>query len=595
MPFKLSPLPEVPGADPSRAVLDAFKISIAKRVADALPPLTVEQVYQGVDYGKKGIDFTIALPRFRLPGQVDQLAKTVIDQFRADDYVESVTHDRAFLHFMLRTPTLIRAVLTQVHELTNEPPSGSPEYGTNTSGAGKKVVIEYSSPNIAKSFHVGHLRSTIIGAFLANLYKACGWEVVSMNYLGDWGTQFGLIAVGFEKYGSEEALQRDAIKHLYDIYVNINKDADSDPGVKAAAAAWFKRMEDGDEDALRNWRVWRELSVKKYEEEYDRLNVHFDIYTGESKVGKKWQDYALQRMDEMGLLIDVDGMKLVDLEKWKLRQAVLRKKDGTSIYLTRDIGGAIERYEQHQFDKMLYVISSQQDLHTAQFIKMLQLMEFPWASNIEHVNYGLVLGMSTRKGNVVFLDQIIREAASVMHDQMRKNQEKYAAVEDPERTSLEVGLTAIKIQDMAAKRINNYTFNWDRMTSFEGDTGPYLQYAHVRLTSLTRKNPELLPLPPPDQIATETLTEQPAAREIAFLLGMYPDVVRTALRTHEPSGVVTFAFRLAHAISSAWETVVVKGEADVERARARMWLYLCARDVLGAAMRLLSTRPLERM
>jgi len=223
--------------------------------------------------------------------------------------------------------------------------------------------------------------------------------------------------------------------------------------------------------------------------------------------------------------------------------------------------------------------------------------------------------MSTRKGTVVFLEQIIREAASVMHEQMKKNQEKYAAVEDPEQTSLEVGLAAIKIQDMAAKRcatlhlsricrsdrtrmgfrINNYTFNWDRMTSFEGDTGPYLQYAHVRLSSLARKNPELLPLPPPDQIAAEMLAEQPAAREIAFLLGTYPDVVRTALRTHEPSGVVTFAFRLSHAISSAWETVVVKGEADVERARARMWLYLCARDVLGAAMRLLSIRPLERM
>jgi arginyl-tRNA synthetase len=415
--------------------------------------------------------------------------------------------------------------------------------------------------------------------------------------------------------------------------VNINKDAESDPGVKAAAAAWFKRMEDGDEDALKNWRVWRELSVKKYAEEYERLNVHFDVYTGESKVGKKWQDFALERLEEMGLISDVEGAKLVDLEKWKLGKAVLRKKgtivlfvvspishpclddlDGTSIYLTRDIGGAVERYEQHKFDKMLYVISSQQDLHTAQFIKMLHLMEFPWASAIEHVNYGLVLGMSTRKGTVVFLEQIIREAASVMHEQMKKNQEKYAAVEDPEQTSLEVGLASIKIQDMAAKRcatslllschtdqtlagfrINNYTFNWDRMTSFEGDTGPYLQYAHVRLTSLTRKNPELLPLPPPDQIAAETLAEQPAAREIVFLLGTYPDVVRTALRTHEPSGVVTFAFRLAHAISSAWETVVVKGEADVERARARMWLYLCARDVLGAAMRLLSIRPLERM
>ncbi|KAH9963798.1 hypothetical protein BC827DRAFT_1375193 [Russula dissimulans] len=231
--------------------------------------------------------------------------------------------------------------------------------------------------------------------------------------------------------------------------------------------------------------------------------------------------------------------------------------DGTSIYLTCDIGGAIERYEQHKFDEMLCVISSQQDLHTAQFIKMLHLDGVSWG-----VEYR---GIEHAKRTVVFLVQIIREAASVMHEQMKKDEEKYAAVEDPEQTSVEVGLTGIKIQDMAANRTTT-------------STGP------------DDVNPELLPLPAPEQIAAETLAEQPAAREITFFLGTYPDVVRTALRTHEPSGVVTFAFRLVHAISSAWEMVVVKGETDVERARARMWLYLCARDVLGAAM-----RPLERM
>ncbi|KAH9998749.1 hypothetical protein BJV77DRAFT_1058705 [Russula vinacea] len=537
MPFKLPSLPDVPGTDPSRAVLDSFKVAIAKRVADALPPLTVEQVYQGVDYGKKGVDFTIALPRFRLPGKVDVLAKTVIDQFQADDFVESVTHDKAFLHFMLKTPSLVRAVLTQVHELTYDAPSGSPEYGTNTSGTGKKVVIEYSSPNIAKSFHVGHLRSTIIGAFLANLYNLAGGK----SY---WGTQFGLIAVGFEKYGSEEELQKDAIKHLLTC--------------QRSGGRMVKRMEDGDEDALKNWRVWRELSVKKYAEEYERLNVHFDVYTGESKVGKKWQDFALERLNEMGLISDVEGAKLVDLEKWKLGKAVLRKRDGTSIYLTRDIGGAIERYEQHKFDKMLY---------------MLHLMEFPWASSIEHVNYGLVLGMSTRKGNVVFLEQIIREAASVMHEQMKKNQE-----------NLEVGLAAIKIQDMAAKRINNYSFNWNRMTSFEGDTGPYLQYAHVRLTSLTRKNPSSCRCP--HRIRSPRRRSRSSPRR----------------GNRVPPGHVPGrgAHGAAHARAERRRHVCVPPcaryfERDVERARARMWLYLCARDVLGAAMRLLSIRPLERM
>ncbi|KAF8920649.1 hypothetical protein CPB85DRAFT_1548518 [Mucidula mucida] len=483
-----SSLPHVPDTDPSRCAMDLFRTSIAKKVADALPPLSLEQAYSGVDYGKKGVDFTIALPRFRLPGKVDEIASKVIEQFEADEYVASVIHDKAFLHFQLNTTTMIRNVLDQIHTLTHNTASGKSEYGTNTSGQGKKIIIEYSSPNIAKSFHVGHLRSTIIGAFLVNLYKSCGWDVISMNYLGDWGTQ-----------------------HLFDVYVKVNKEAEANPEIKVEAARWFKRMEDGEEDALKDWRVWRELSVKKYAEEYERLNVAFDVYVGESMVGKEWQDKALERLDKMGLISDVEGAKIVDLEKWKLGSAVLRKKDGTSIYLTRDIGGAIERYEKYKFDKMIYVVSSQQDLHLKQFFKVLSLMEFPWASNLEHVNYGLVQGMSTRRGTVVFLDQIIREAASVMHAQMRTNED-----------NLEIGITGVKIQDMAAKRINNYTFNWDRMKSFEGDTGPYLQYAHVRLASIGRKNPHLLPLPAPSRIDIETLTQSQHARDIVFLIGTYP-------------------------------------------------------------------------
>jgi len=416
-----------------------------------------------------------------------------------------------------------------------------------------------------------------------------------MNYLGDWGTQFGMIATGYEKYGSQSELEKDAIKHLFDVYVKVNKDAESDPSVKEEAAKWFKRMEDGDESALKNWRVWREMSVKKYEQEYERLNVKFDVYTGESMVGKESMDRALEKLNEMGLISDTEGAKLVDLEKWKLGKAVVRKKDGTSIYLTRDIGGAIERYEKYAFDKMIYVVSSQQDLHLAQFFKVLELMGYSWAKSMVHINYGLVQGMSTRKGTVVFLDQIIKEAGHVMHEQMMKNEDKYNAVENPEETSLEIGITGVKIQDMAAKRINNYTFNWDRMKSFEGDTGPYLQYAHVRVASIGRKNPHLLPLPSPSAVNFAALDSYPHARELAFLLGTYPDVVKVALKTHEPSGVVTFAFRLAHVISSAWDVVIVKGEEDEEKARAKMFLYECAREVLGAAMRLLSIRPLERM
>ncbi|KAG9093214.1 hypothetical protein FS749_014830 [Ceratobasidium sp. UAMH 11750] len=591
-----STLPQIPGTEPSRAVLDAFRISITVSVHRALPNLTLEQIYPGVLYGVKGVDFTVAMARFRLGGKPDEWAKKVVDAFQADEYIESATQLNGFVNFRLRTQTLTSKVLAQVDALTNRTADKTPQYGSNSSGKGKNIIIEYSSPNIAKQFHVGHLRSTIIGGFLCNLYKANGWDVLGINYLGDWGKQFGMIAVGFDKYGSEEALARNAIKHLYEVYVKINADANDDESVHDAARAYFKRMEDGDESALANWRRWRDLSIEKYKEEYGRLNIAFDVYWGESQVGADSLKAVVQKLQDLGLVSESKGAELIDLEQYKLGKAVIRKQDGTSLYLTRDVAGAIERYEKYKFDKMIYVVASQQDLHCAQFMKTVELMGYPWAKRLEHVNFGMVLGMSTRKGTAVFLDDVIREAASVMEEKMKSNEEKYSAIEDPEAVAREIGITAIKIQDMAAKRINNYTFNWSRMISFEGDTGPYLQYAHVRLSSISRKNPELFPLPAAENIQTDLLTE-PQARDIVFLLASYPDVVRVACERNEPSGIVTFAMRLAHAISSAWDLLQVKGlPADqVETARARLFLFLCARDVLGASLRLLSIRPLERM
>ncbi|KAF8889175.1 hypothetical protein CPB84DRAFT_1816477 [Gymnopilus junonius] len=543
----MSQLPILPDTNPSRAVLDSFRISIAKRLSETLP-LTLEQAFAGVDYGKKGEDFTVALPRFRLPGKVAEIAATVLEGFQPDEWIESIVIDRSFLHFRVNTTNMIFQVLNQVDALTHLTPSGQPEYGSNNFGKGKRVVIEYSSPNIVKEFHLGHLRSTIIGAFLANLYKACGWE-------------FGMVATGYEKYGSQAEFDQDPIMHLYNVYVKVTKDLETDPKVKVEAARWFKRMEDGDEDVLKKWRGWRETSLEKYQEAYDQLNIKFDVYTGESNVSKESMDKAFAQLEDMGLISDRDFAKEVDLNKWNLKAPIVRKTDGTSTYLTRDIGGAIERYEQYKFDKMIYVVGAAQDFHLAQVFKVLERMGFPWAKNLLHINYGMVQGMSTRKGTAVFLDQIIKKAGNVMHEQMKKNNEKYAVIQDPQATSLEIGITGIKIQDMAAKRFN----------------------------------PQLLPLPPTSQIATHTLAQYPNAREIAFLLGTYPDVVNVALKTHEPSGVVTFAFKLAHAISTAWDRVIVKGEEDVEKASAKMFLYECAKEVLAAAMHLLSIRPLERM
>ncbi|BGP13532.1 arginyl-tRNA synthetase [Rhodosporidiobolus nylandii] len=633
-PFPLPATPSLSAEHPTVPALDIFKLATAEYIVSVLGQdgVTLDKAFEGVESGKAGKnvmgDFVVAVPRFRLKAKPNEVAERLVAEFKPTPYLSSAVAHGAFVSFSVVLPAFTACVLSQINSqthLTPEPSHGAlhsqfanlnlsstgtaddlPQglslfkkngYGSNTSGEGKSVVVEFSSPNIAKPFHAGHLRSTIIGAFLANLYEANGYDVLRMNYLGDWGKQFGILAVGFERYGSEEKLKEDAITHLYEVYVKINADGETDESIHDRAREFFVKMEAGDEEAVALWKKFRDLSIVKYKETYARLNIYFDIYSGESQVSTESQTKALEQLQASGIVEESQGALIVDLEKYKMGKTIVRKKDGTSVYITRDIGGAVERYEKFKFDQMIYVVASQQDLHLAQFFKVLDLMGYDWAKTLSHVNFGMVQGMSTRRGTAVFLEQILDESKRVMHEVMRKNEAKYAAIDDPEYTSDKLGITAVKIQDMAAKRINNYEFKWERMTSFEGDTGPYLQYAHVRLSSVERKNAPDVVLPSaadrPSSINVALLTE-PKAREIILLLASYPDVVKAALKSLEPSTICTYAFRLCHAISSAWETLIVKGqEKDV--AMARLWLYVSAKDVLGSALRLLTLEPLERM
>ncbi|KAJ7146096.1 hypothetical protein C8R44DRAFT_723937 [Mycena epipterygia] len=296
---------------------------------------------------------------------------------------------------------------------------------------------------------------------------------------------------------------------------------------------------------------------------------------------------------------DVRGVaKAVDLNQWKLGKPVVHKPehvlDGTSIYIMRDIAGIYQRFEEHKFDKHIYVIGDQQDLHVAQLFKIVSLLRAPFADRLEHVTFGRVNGMSTRRGEVKFLDEILDTGRDAMLAQMRQKEDRFKDIEDPEFTADQIGMTCIKCQDMSAKRVHSYNFDPERMTSFEGDTGAYLQYAHVCLCSMERKVAPTVVVPSDISTLNLALLSEPKAREIAFMLGTYPDVVRTALKTYEPSNIVSFCFRLSHLISSAWETLMVMGQ-EHDLAVARLFLYMCARDVLGSAMRLLSLCPLTRM
>lgn len=608
----LPPLPIPNGAEPSRIALDAFRTAVAVQVAEILnlphsDPADLERVWMGVESGKKeGGDLTIAVPRFRIKGSDPKaLAKKVQDEFKPNEWIESANAEGSFVKFQINSNTLSRTVLHQINESTHLS-SNQGGYGTNSSGMDpltgqkRKLVLEFSSPNIAKKFHAGHLRSTIIGAFLGNLHEANGWDVTRINYLGDWGRQFGVLAVGFERYGSEKELLEQPIQHLLDVYTKINKDMEGEEKatLEQKARDFFKLMEDGEPDAVALWKRFRDYSIKQYEQDYARLNIKFDVYSGESQVTHDSMNKALKVLMAKGIAIEDHGTLICDLDAYKLGRTVIRKNDGTNLYITRDIGEAIQRYEKYHFDKMIYVVASQQDLHLAQFFKVLELMGFDWAKKLQHINFGMVAGMSTRKGTSVHLEDMMNEARSTMHEQMKTNADKYNEIPDPLRTADEVGISGIKIQDMAGKRINGYEFKWDRVLSFEGDTGPYLQYAHVRLCSVERKAAPTYVLPSPEDlpklIKTELLIQDAKARELIILLSLYPDAVKTAFSKLEPSSIVTYCWKLTHAVSSAWETLIVKGQ-DQDLGLARLWLFRSCKDVLASAMKLLTLDPLDRM
>ncbi len=351
----------------------------------------------------------------------------------------------------------------------------------DTSKGRKKIIVEFSSPNIAKPFHAGHLRSTIIGGFLSNLYEGAGWEVVRINYLGDWGKQYGLLALGFEKYGNEKALQADPINHLYEIYVMINKDLTAekdaikeleatgkteeakkikDNGLDEQARRYFKAMTDNDEKAIAQWARFRDLSIKRYKETYARLNIHFDDYSGESQVKQERMDDTAKKMADMGISEESEGAVIVDFSKHvpgkvgkSLERPIIKKKDGTALYLTRDISEMLQREDKYHFDYMIYVVASAQDLHLKQLFKIIELMGYKkLAKKVQHVNFGLVLGMSTRKGTVKFLDDILRDVGDKMHEVMRKNQVKYEQIENPDAVADILGISSVMVQDMSGKR-----------------------------------------------------------------------------------------------------------------------------------------------
>jgi len=629
----LPEVPKEPNTYPEINPVDIYRSHITELLAP-IAGVDKKIVYQALQWTNsldKG-DLVLAVPALRLKGKKpDEVAADIASKFPESPLIEPPTVDKTYLKFFYKPGTLLNIVIPSI--LNN-----GPSFGFNTNNGlrdpadpfkgRKKIIVEFSSPNIAKEFHFGHLRSTIIGGFLANLYQAAGWDVVRMNYLGDWGKQYGILALGFVTYGSEEELVANPIGHLFDVYVKISKqqgeekekmkaieaeikelqskNADvtekaveleklQNEGVDEQARKYFKRMEDGDEEVLGLWKRFRALSVERYMATYKRLNIEFDDYSGESTVKDSSMEDAGKLMMDKKVSEDADGAVIVDFTKLgakKLGKAIVKKKDGTSLYLTRDIGAIRERYEKYNFDKMLYVAAAQQDLHFAQLFKIIESIGFKEISDkCQHINFGMILGMSTRKGTVKFLNDILKDVGDYMHEVMRKNEDKYKQVEDPEKTADTLGISAVMVQDMTGKRINNYEYSRDAMTSFEGDTGPYLQYAHARLSSIIRRAGV-----PPEALLTAdfSLLSEKHAIDLTRALVQWPDIFQMTIKTQEPVTILTYLFRMTHALSSSYDHLQVVGSEEKLKT-ARMALYVAARQVLQNGMKLLGLNPLERM
>lgn len=493
---------QVDGADVAAAFahsnpVDVYRYDISKSLA-SITGLPMQDISDRLAYTQtmdKG-DLGLPVPALRMKGKKpgDQ-AIELAEKFPESDLVGKPIVHGSFLQFYFKPEPLTQLIIPSILKKKSK-------FGTNSSlglrdpsdpSKGRKtIIVEFSSPNIAKPFHAGHLRSTIIGGFLANLYEAAGWKVLRINYLGDWGRQYGLLANAFEMYGSEEELERDPIGHLFDIYVQINRISEPEEAeikerqeelkqaeeqkvdtaelekeiaalkaksINEKARKYFKKLEDGDQDAFRTWKRFRDLSVEKYEKTYARLNIHYDHYSGESQVEKERLDQAVSQLEASGLSEDSKGAVIVDLTKSsdknvkKLGKALVKKSDGSSLYLTRDIGEIKKRYEIYHFDKMIYVVASQQDVHLAQLFKIVELMgEKEIADRCQHVNFGMVRGMSTRRGTVKFLDDILKDVGDHMHEVMRRNEKKYEQVENPEGTADTLGISSVMVQDMKGKR-----------------------------------------------------------------------------------------------------------------------------------------------
>ena len=563
-----------------------FKLAIANCLKEKIEDLTLEEIVALIEVppNKEMGDF--AFPCFKLAKVFrkapNMIAADLAENIEANGAISKVMPLGGYVNFFVNKSQLAENVIKDV--LTKKE-----NYGHSDLGQGKAVVIDFSSPNIAKPFHIGHIRTTVIGNALYKIYDSQGYNVVRVNHLGDYGTQFGKLIVAFKLWGSKEAVEANPIPELLKLYIQFHDEAEKKPEMEDEARAWFTKLENGDEEAKALWQWFRDESLKEFARVYDLLDIEFDSYAGESFYSDK-MDTVIEQIKEKGLLQESQGTNVVDLEEYNMPPALITKNDGSTLYMTRDLAAAIYRKNTYDFDKCIYVVGSQQALHFQQLFKVLELMGFEWSKDLIHVPFGMVAleegTMSTRKGRVVFLEDVLKQAIEKTKETVLS---KNPNAKNVDEISKQVGVGAVVFQELSNSRVKDYTFSWERTLSFEGETGPYVQYTHARCCAVLRKANEEVTT----DINYDLLSDGDAA-EVLKVIGSFNKSILSAMRRNEPHIVTRFVLDLAQAFNKFYHDNPILVE-DEELRKARLALVAATRQTLENGLGILGMHAPERM
>ncbi len=557
---------------------------VAKAVYDAVKDdLTLEQVEQLLENPKSAEHGDVAFPAFSLA----KVYRKAPQQIAADlaEKIDSANFEKIevvgpYLNFFMNKELISKKVLQTVVKEKEH-------YGDSNIGNQGTVPIDMSSPNIAKPISMGHLRSTVIGNSIGFIMEKIGYQPIRINHLGDWGTQFGKLIVAYKKWGTEEAVKAEPINELLRLYVQFHEVAETEPELNEEARAWFKRLEEGDEEAIQLWQWFRDESMKEFNKIYDLLEVRFDSLNGEAFYNDK-MDEIVKLLEEKHLLNEDKGAEIVDLSAYDLNPALIKKSDGATLYITRDLAAALYRKRTYDFKQSLYVVGNEQSYHFKQLKAVLKEMGFDWSDDMHHIPFGLITQggkkLSTRKGKIVLLEEVLNEAIQSAKEQIN---EKNPDLENKDAVAKQVGVGAVIFHDLKNDRLNTFDFNLEEVVRFEGETGPYVQYTHARAVSLLEKAGFV-----PSETADYALNDD-TSWEVVKLVQKYPETVLSAGEKYEPSVIAKHAIKLAQAFNKYYAHTKIL--ADDEQKEARLALVYAVTVLLKEDLRLLGLHAPDKM